>query len=407
MKVTVLGATGSVGLSAAAVLAEHRDRFQVHGLAARSNWRRMLELCLDLQPERVALEDAAAGEQLAQQLRQAGCATVVDAGAGAGERLAESEQGGGADILLAAVTGAAGLPALLKAVRRGGRILLANKEALILGGRALLRLAARTGAELIPVDSEHNAVFQCLGADYRTGTRPEAVDRLALTASGGPFLRTPAAELDAVTPEQAVRHPTWSMGAKISVDSATLMNKGLELIEASILFDLPPERLEVLVHPQSLVHALVYMSDGSVLAQLAEPDMRVPIANALAHPQRLSVRVAELDLAAAPALQFERPDLDRFPCLHLALQAMAGAPGTVAVLNAANEEAVHAFLAGRIGFADIARLVSRALTEAHDLLTEMAPENCDNLDNMLRLDGQVRNLCGDWLNTMESDSKTA
>lgn len=377
-------------MSTADVLEKHRHRFRVRGLSADSNWEVMHQLCQRLRPERVALEQEAAAAELEKRLQQDGLHIAVDAGSGAGARLAA---GAKSECVIAAVTGVAGLPALRCAVRAGARILLANKEALVVGGPLLLREAAANGAELIPLDSEHNAVHQCLGSNFRAGVTPEGVSKVVLTASGGPFLRMAADELPLVTPAQAVMHPNWEMGAKISVDSATLMNKGLELIEASLLFALPPEQLQVLVHPQSLVHALVYFTDGSVLAQMANPDMRVPIAHALGCPQRLETDVPPLDLANAASLQFEEADTARFPCLRLARQALVDGGVAPVILNAANEHAVQAFLAGRLGFTEIAEIVERALRE----IPALAPQNGDNFDDLLALDCEVRARISRWL----------
>ena len=384
MEISVLGATGSVGLSTAEVLAAHPDRFVVDGLAAGSDWQSMHRLCLRLKPRRVAMESAEAGEKLRALLLESAPipAPELDMGPGAAERLAAD----GDATLVCAITGVAGLASLRAGVKRGATLLLANKEALVVGGRLLLDEARATGSRILPLDSEHNAIFQCLDGKFEPGVPPEGVSALTLTASGGPFLRTPPSELRQVTPEQAMRHPTWDMGAKISVDSATLMNKGLELIEASVLFGLPAEQLQVLIHPQSLVHALVTFVDGSVLAHMASPDMKVPIAHALAWPNRLRTQVQPPDLAQLPDLHFEQPDLKQFPCLALALDALAAGGSAPVVLNAANEEAVQAFLAGRIGFADIAATVEQ-------VLQNISPTDCDNVQQVIDLDCEVRRFC--------------
>jgi len=360
MRVAVLGSTGSIGVSTLDVLARHPDRFVVEVLAAANNHQRLLEQCLRHRPRLAVLQSEAAAGRLEAGLRAAGVATEVRCGAGALEDCAAAD---GVDAVMAAIVGAAGLPSTLAAARAGKRVLLANKESLVVAGPLLIEAARTGGASLIPIDSEHNAIFQCLPAGLETGRPAHGVRRVLLTASGGPFLRTPAEALARVTPEQACAHPRWSMGRKISVDSATLMNKGLELIEACLLFGMEPSQVEVVVHPQSIVHSLVEYVDGSILAQLGNPDMRTPIAHALGWPDRIASGVESLDLVAAARLEFEAPDLARFPALGLA-RAAAEAGGTApAVLNAANEVAVAAFLAGRLDFPGIPRVVEAALGE--------------------------------------------
>jgi 1-deoxy-D-xylulose-5-phosphate reductoisomerase len=356
--VAVLGSTGSIGVSTLDVLARHADRFTVVALAAHHNVDKLLEQCRAHRPRYAALADAQAAERLALQLKAEGLTTEVRSGPQAIAELAVHPE---VRYVMAAIVGAAGLPATLAAAQAGKRVLLANKEALVMSGDLFMQAVHRGRGQLIPIDSEHNAIFQCLPEGTAPGRAVPGVRRIVLTASGGPFLRTAAAELAAVTPAQACAHPRWNMGRKISVDSATLMNKGLELIEACLLFAVPPAQVEVVVHPQSVVHSMVEYLDGSVLAQLGNPDMRTPIAHALGCPERLASGVESLDIVRVGRLDFELPDTERFPALKLA-RAAAQAGGTApAVLNAANEVAVDAFLAGRLAFTGITALIDRVM----------------------------------------------
>jgi 1-deoxy-D-xylulose-5-phosphate reductoisomerase len=362
VRVAVLGSTGSIGVSTLDVLGRHPERFTVEVLAAATNDALLLQQCLRHRPRVAVLQSPEAAGRLEAGLRAAGVGTAVRCGSAA---LAECAAGATVDAVMAAIVGAAGLPSTLAAARAGKRVLLANKESLVVAGPLLAEAAREGGATLIPIDSEHNAIFQCMPPGLETGRPGLGVHRVLLTASGGPFLRTAAADLARVTPDQACAHPRWNMGRKISVDSATLMNKGLELIEACLLFGMEPSRVEVVVHPQSIVHSMVEYVDGSILAQLGNPDMRTPIAHALGWPERIASGVQSLDLVAAARLDFEAPDLVRFPALRLA-RAAAEAGGTwPAVLNAANEVAVAAFLAGRLGFLGIPRLIE-AVLDRHD-----------------------------------------
>jgi len=358
-KVAVLGATGSIGSSTLDVIARHPDRFRATVLTAHSNVAALAELCVRFRPELAVIADTALEGELSRRLAAAGVRCDVASGHDA---ITEAVSGTLCDTVVAAIVGAAGLDSTLAAARTGKRLLLANKESIVMAGALLLEALAAGGGELIPVDSEHNAIFQCL-----PGGRPDlaasGVRRLILTASGGPFRGRTRAELAGVTPEQACKHPNWVMGRKISVDSATLMNKGLEVIEAHHLFGAAPDRIEVLVHPQSLVHSLVEYVDGSVLAQLGNPDMRTAIAHALAWPTRIEAGVAPLDLAACAPLAFQEPDLATFRCLALAFQALRAGGDATAILNAANEVAVEAFLAGGLPFLGIADLVESVLAE--------------------------------------------
>jgi len=379
-RVCLLGATGSIGESTLEVIARHPDRFEVAALAANSSVDKLAAQCARFRPAHAALLDAEAAQSLRERLRAEGIATQVHAGeAGLAEVAALPE----ADTVLAAIVGAAGLAPTLAAARAGKRILLANKEALVIGGASFMRAVREGGATLLPVDSEHNAIFQCLPPGYDGHPQGAGVRRILLTASGGPFRNRPLEDLADVTPDEACAHPNWSMGRKISVDSATMMNKGLEVIEAHWLFGAGGDAIEVVLHPQSVVHSLVEYADGSVLAQLGHPDMRTPIAQALAYPERIDAGVAQLDLAALGALSFERPDLARFPCLALAFRALEEGGTAPAVLNAANEVAVAAFLAGQARFTDIAAACAEALER-------VGSEQAESLEIALAADARAR-----------------
>jgi len=384
MRVAVLGSTGSIGLSTLDVLSRHPDRFEVFALTANSNVARLREQCLAHRPRFAVMVDAVAAARLTDELRSAGSKTHVLAGQAALSEVAAHED---VDAVMAAIVGAAGLRSSLAAARAGKRIMLANKEALVMSGPLFMQAVREGGATLLPVDSEHNAVFQCMSGPGATpaGVTRSDVRRVLLTASGGPFLRTPASALRTATPEQACAHPRWVMGRKISVDSATLMNKGLEVIEAHQLFGLPGARIDVVVHPQSLVHSLVEFADGSTLAQLGLPDMRTALAVGLGWPGRIASGVEGLDLLAHGRLDFEAPDRGAFPCLGLAYAALEAGGTAPAVLNAANEVAVSSFLQGRIGFLSIPALVEACL-EA------LPPEPASSLDVLLAADAQARAL---------------
>ena len=357
-RLCILGSTGSIGVSTLDVVARHPDRFEVVALTARSNLARLFEQCKTFTPSYAVLPDAAAAAQLRQQLSAAGLRTEVLERV---DDLALVSALPEVDMVMAAIVGAAGLPAALAAARAGKTILLANKEALVMSGPLFMRTVRECGATLLPIDSEHNAIFQALPRDYARGLDAVGVRKIILTASGGPFRSTPVADLVNITPDQACAHPNWVMGRKISVDSATMMNKGLEVIEARWLFSAEPEQIEVLIHPQSIIHSMVEYLDGSVLAQLGNPDMRTPIACAMAFPERIEAGVGSLNLAKAGRLDFEQADLQRFPCLKLARQALVEGGTAPTLLNAANEVAVEAFLNQRIGFTVIADTVARVL----------------------------------------------
>jgi 1-deoxy-D-xylulose-5-phosphate reductoisomerase len=381
-RVAVLGATGSIGLSTLDVLARHPQRYEVFALSAFTRLAELQALCLRHRPQFAVVEDTLAARRLQEDLQQAGLQTRVLCGAaGLCEVAAHPEL----DTLMAAIVGAAGLPSTLAAVHAGKRVLLANKEALVMSGGLFMQAVRHSGSVLLPIDSEHNAIFQCLPGDYARGLETVGVRRILLTASGGPFRQMPLSELAAVTPEQACAHPNWSMGRKISVDSASMMNKGLELIEACWLFDSRPEQVEVVIHPQSVIHSLVDYCDGSVLAQLGNPDMRTPIAHALAWPQRIDAGVAALDLVAIGRLDFQAPDQQRFPCLQLARDAAQAGGSAPAILNAANEVAVEAFLQRRIRFTDIPQIIDT-------VLHKQAVVEVDCLDSVLLADAQARQL---------------
>ncbi|MEQ1440241.1 1-deoxy-D-xylulose-5-phosphate reductoisomerase [Fontimonas sp. SYSU GA230001] len=390
-QLVVLGATGTIGRNTLDVVRRNGERIQVLALSAHRDVHGLLELCREFRPEYAALAEPQAAATLTRELARAGLPTEVLAGADGVARIAALDR---ADQVMSAIVGAVGLLPTLAAVRAGKRVLIANKEPLVMAGGLLLAEAARHGATLIPIDSEHNAIFQCLPAGSRCGTAPAGVRRLILTASGGPFRETPIEALAAVTPAQAVRHPNWVMGPKISVDSATMMNKGLELIEAAVLYALDEARLDVVIHPESVVHSIVEYIDGSMLAQLGASDMRVPIAHALAWPERWTSGVGGLDLAGLARLRFEAPDLQRFPCLGLARAALRAGGAMPNVLNAANEVAVQAFLDQRLPFTGIAAAIERTLEAAE----RSGAGPGDDLDAILAIDGWARRAAGEFVN---------
>jgi 1-deoxy-D-xylulose-5-phosphate reductoisomerase len=371
MNLALFGATGSIGKSTLDVVARHGERYRVFALTAHGSAERLLELCGQHHPRYAVLSGMAEDRALRRRFADAG--TELLFGSAALELVAGHVE---TQAVMAGIVGAAGLASTLAAVRAGKRVLLANKEALVMAGALVMRAARESGAQLLPVDSEHNAVFQCF-------SEKRFVRKIVLTASGGPFRTKPVETLAAVTADEAIAHPNWVMGRKISVDSATMMNKGLEVIEARWLFDLEPERIEVLIHPQSIVHSLVEYADGSVLAQLSNPDMRVPIANALAYPERIDSGAQSLKLSEIKNLSFEQPDLARFPCLALAYDALRAGGTAPAVLNAANEVAVEAFLAGRLAFTGIARVIE-------GVLAAVAAGPADDLARVMKADAQAR-----------------
>jgi 1-deoxy-D-xylulose-5-phosphate reductoisomerase len=380
-RLTLLGATGSIGQSTLDVVARHPERYEVFALTAHQRVDELAELCRRFRPRHAVVCSVGDASRLQALLTAAGLNTEVHYGA---EALVSVSADAEVDVVMAAIVGAAGLLPTLAAVNAGKRVLLANKEALVMSGALFMQAVAKSGATLLPIDSEHNAIFQCLPASFSCGgAAAREVERLLLTASGGPFRTWTLEAMQAATPEQAVKHPKWSMGRKISVDSATLMNKGLELIEACWLFGMTPDRVQVVVHPESIIHSLVQYVDGSTLAQLGNPDMRTPIALGLAWPARIPAGVPALDLFSTGQLNFEAPDEVRFPALRLAREAMQAGGCAPAVLNAANEIAVAAFLDGKLRFTDISRLIEQTLTE----LPMMA---ADQLSTILDADRAAR-----------------
>ncbi|MCC5881277.1 MAG: 1-deoxy-D-xylulose-5-phosphate reductoisomerase [Halomonas sp.] len=385
--VTVLGSTGSIGTSTLDVIARHSERYRIHALTAHRSRETLLAQCLRHHPSLAVLDEEHDAAWLRDRLLQAGLHTEVRAGREALNDVASDVE---ADVVMAAIVGAAGLLPTLAAVCAGKRVLLANKEALVMSGALFMDAVLRHGATLLPIDSEHNAIYQCLPSEHRGGLSRHGVTQLLLTASGGPFRGWSRERLATVTPEQACAHPNWSMGRKISVDSATLMNKGLELIEACWLFDARPEQVQVVVHPQSVIHSMAAYSDGSVLAQLGNPDMRTPIAYGLAWPERIEAGVESLDLFQIARLDFEAPDETAFPCLRLARQAMQAGGTAPAVLNGANEVAVDAFLKGRLSFTAIGELVE-------DILGALPVEEGGDLETILGADARARQAAHEWL----------
>ncbi len=378
--ITILGATGSIGVSTLDVVSRHRDRYRVVALTANTEVDRLYQQCMTCRPQYAAMADEASAQRLRQRLDQAGAAVEVLSGVDGLKQVATLDS---ADYVMAAIVGAAGLLPTLAAAHAGKRILLANKEALVMSGAIFMDGVRRGNARLFPIDSEHNAIFQCMPPDFSRGLAEVGVRRIFLTASGGPFRTRAIDTLDSVTPAQACAHPNWVMGRKISVDSATMMNKGLEVIEACWLFDTMPENVQVVLHPQSVVHSLVEYADGSVLAQLGSPDMRTPIAHALAWPERIASGVTPLNLFDVARLDFEEPDMARFPCLGLAYQAMDQGGTATAILNAANEVAVQAFLAGSIAFTSIPVVIEQTLGA-------VGARSVDSLDVVLEDDAAAR-----------------
>lgn len=378
--VTILGATGTIGVNTLDVISRQRDRFEVFALTARANVEALLAQCREWNPRFAVMVEAEPAAELERLCRDAGLDTEVLAGADALAGVAAHED---VDYVMAGIVGAAGLLPNLAAARAGKRVMLANKESLVMSGQLFMDAVRDNGAELLPIDSEHNAVFQAMPPDFARGLEQVGVTRILLTASGGPFRELPLEALCEVTPDQACAHPNWVMGRKISVDSATMMNKGLEVIEACWLFDTRPQQVEVVIHPQSVIHSMVEYVDGSVIAQLGNPDMRTPIAYSLAWPERCESGVERLDLFEIGRLDFTPPDYDRFPCLRLAKDAMAAGGTAPAILNAANEVAVAAFLDGAVPFTGIPALVEHALGR----ITARA---ADTLDIVLEDDGRSR-----------------
>lgn len=378
--ISVLGATGSIGVSTLKVLAGHTDRYHVIALSADKNYQRLAEQCKQHRARYAVISDASLAGALRSALDQLGCRSEVLAGREALSQVVRLDE---TEVVMAAIVGAAGLEPTLDAVKAGKRLLLANKESMVIAGELFRKAATRHGSTIIPVDSEHNALFQVLPANFESGLENVGVEKLILTASGGPFLHMERSTLANITPDEACNHPNWDMGRKISVDSATLMNKGLEVIEARWLFNARPDQIEVIVHPQSIVHSMVAYRDGSVLAQLGMPDMRTPIAHALAWPERIEAGVQRLNLTEQRKLEFYPPDLDSFPGLGLAFQVLEAGGNAAVIFNAANEVAVDAFLNERIGFLQIPSIVSAALDACET-------GKIDHLDEVLEFDRLAR-----------------
>lgn len=383
--ICVLGATGSIGVSTLDVIARHPERYRVIALTANRQVERLLQQCIKHKPRYAVMVEEDAAEQLRQSLHKAGSDTEVLSGVEGLEYVASLEE---VDAVMAAIVGAAGLLPTLAAARHGKRVLLANKEALVMSGQLFMDEIREHGAELLPIDSEHNAIFQCMPTHFEEGLSQVGVRRILLTASGGPFRNTPLEQLESVTPEQAVAHPNWSMGRKISVDSATMMNKGLEVIEACWLFNTTPASIQVVLHPQSVIHSMVEYADGSVLAQMGNPDMRTPIAHAMAWPERIESGVPSLDMFTVARLDFEEPDLKRFPCLRLSVEAMEAGGTAPTILNAANEIAVEAFLDERIGFTAIPRIIETTLER-------MSVNPADSLETIFSDDTAAREVAAE------------
>ena len=377
---TILGSTGSIGESTLDVVSRHPEKFRVFALAGHRQVDKLAAQCKQFRPEYAVVGDAGHAAELEKKLKQEGIDTQVLYGAQALIDVASADEVSG---VMCAIVGAVGLPSALAAAQKGKTIYLANKETLVVSGALFMETARQNSATVLPIDSEHNAIFQVLPRDYTGRLNEHGINSIILTASGGPFLNTDLSTFDSITPEQAVKHPNWSMGRKISVDSASMMNKGLELIEAHWLFNCPPEKLEVVIHPQSVIHSMVRYRDGSVLAQLGNPDMRTPIAYCLGLPERIDSGVGELDFGALSALTFQKPDFDRFPCLKLAYQAMNAGGAAPCVLNAANEVAVAAFLDKRIKFTDIAKVIVHCLAQDFS-------DGRHDIEGLLAQDAQTR-----------------
>ncbi|WP_455200714.1 1-deoxy-D-xylulose-5-phosphate reductoisomerase [Kaarinaea lacus] len=394
--VTILGSTGSIGVNTLDVIERHSDRFHVVALTAKSQVDRLFEQCKKFNPEYAVLVSEDAAQHLEQQLKQYGITTTVLSGNEGLEKVAADEH---TDYVMAAIVGAAGLRPTLSAARAGKRVLLANKEALVMSGQIFIDEVKNNGAQLLPIDSEHNAIFQCMPPGFEKGLPDVGVKRILLTASGGPFREMAIDKLHDVTPEQACAHPNWVMGKKISVDSATMMNKGLEVIEACWLFGTTTEFIQVVLHPQSVIHSMVEYNDGSVLAQLGNPDMRTPIAHALAWPERFDSGVESLNLFDVARLDFQMPDLERFPCLRLAIEAMRNGGTSSTILNAANEIAVQAFLDREIAFTDIANVIEYALSQ-------VTANPVENLDTILAADTSTREVSREYISQQSSSART-
>jgi 1-deoxy-D-xylulose-5-phosphate reductoisomerase len=387
---TILGSTGSIGVSTLDVVTRHPDRFQIIALTANHSIEKMLEQCRLFRPRYAVMLDKGSGEKLQMVIREAGIETEVMWGVESLEKVASLPE---VDTVMAAIVGAAGIRPTFAAARAGKNVLLANKETLVMAGRIFMDVVKQHHATLLPIDSEHNAIFQSLPHHFTGDLAAVGVRRILLTASGGPFRQSSLASLEQVTPEQACAHPNWVMGKKISVDSATMMNKGLEVIEAHWLFNAAPEKIQVVIHPQSVIHSMVEYVDGSVLAQLGNPDMRTPIAHALGLPDRIETEVAPLDMFKIGRLNFEAPDFKRFPCLGLAYQALVAGGSTPAILNAANEVAVESFLKRRMPFTTIPIMIEQ-------VMQSVSRKDITSLEDVLEADREARETAHDWLSSL-------
>jgi 1-deoxy-D-xylulose-5-phosphate reductoisomerase len=384
---TILGSTGSIGVSTLDVVTRHPDRFQIIALTANHSIEKMLEQCRLFRPRYAVMLDETSGEKLQMEIHAAGIATEVMWGVESLEKVASLPE---VDTVMAAIVGAAGIRPTFAAARAGKQVLLANKETLVMAGHIFMDVVKQHHATLLPIDSEHNAIFQSLPHHFTGNLAAVGVRRILLTASGGPFRQSSLSSLEQVTPEQACAHPNWVMGQKISVDSATMMNKGLEVIEAHWLFNAAPDQIQVVIHPQSVIHSMVEYVDGSVLAQLGNPDMRTPIAHALGFPDRIEAGVAPLDMFKIGRLDFEAPDFKRFPCLGLAYQALAAGGSTPAILNAANEVAVESFLKRRMPFTAIPTMIEQ-------VMQSVSRKDIASLEDVLAADQEARETAHDWL----------
>lgn len=394
-KIAILGSTGSIGESTLDVIARHPDRFQAVALTANNNVEKMLEQCQRFAPRYAVMLGTTSAEQLAAKISSCGINTEVLAGVESLEKVASLPE---VDAVMAAIVGAAGIRPTFAAARSGKLVLLANKETLVMAGRIFMDLVKQHHATLLPIDSEHNAIYQSLPANFNGDLTASGINKILLTASGGPFRKTPQATLESVTPEQACAHPNWDMGRKISVDSATMMNKGLEVIEAHWLFNAPAEKIQVVIHPQSVIHSMVAYVDGSVVAQLGNPDMRTPIAHAMGYPERIESGVSALDMFKVAHLDFEEPDFDKFVCLRLAYKALKAGNNMPTVLNAANEVAVESFLNGEMKFTAIPAMIEHALES-------IAQKSITTLEDVLETDRHTRLIAQEWLQSQKQSHR--
>ena len=390
--ITILGSTGSIGQNTLDVVSRHQDKYRIVALTANTNVDALEQQCIQWRPEYAVMSDQSSAQQLNDRLNAGDLDTQVFAGVEGLQMVSSLEQ---VDTVVAGIVGAAGLLPTLSAAQSGKRVLLANKEALVMSGRLFMDAVHNNGAILLPVDSEHNAIFQCMPHQLHETPEQSGINKILLTASGGPFRTMPLEQFQSITPEQAVSHPNWVMGQKISVDSATMMNKGLEVIEAHWLFNVSQELIEVVIHPQSIIHSMVSYADGSILAQLGNPDMRTPIAHCLAWPERIDSGVEPLDVFDVAKLEFEKPDLQRFPCLELCYQAMRAGGSASIALNAANEIAVKAFLQKKIGFTAIAGLIE-------NVLDEITITDANTLDEILTADQSAREIARSHINNLQT-----